>query len=95
MNIYVGNLPFSMTEEQLREMFESFGEIASVNIIKDKYSGESKGFGFVEMSDQDAGNSAIQGLNDHEVDGRRIKVSEAHPRKERGGRGGPRGRQRY
>ncbi len=95
MNIYVGNLPFSTTEEQLRQMFEGFGEVASVNIIKDKYSGESKGFGFVEMSDQDAANSAIQGLSDNEVDGRRLKVSEAHPRKEGGDRGGSRGRQRY
>ena len=63
MNIYVGNLNYEVTEEDLRELFASFGEIASVNIIKDKYSGKSKGFGFVEMGDDQAGEAAIEGLN--------------------------------
>ncbi len=102
MNIYVGNLPFGTTEESLRSAFESFGEVSSVNIIKDKFSGESRGFGFVEMSDNDQGNAAISGLNGQDFEGRTLKVSEARPRNDnrgggggRGGRGGGGGRGRY
>jgi RNA recognition motif-containing protein len=95
MNIYVGNLSFDTTEEQLRKAFEGFGEVSSVNIITDKYSGESRGFGFVEMSNQEAATAAIGGLNGQELNGRTLNVNEARPRTERGGgggRGGGRGR---
>lgn len=95
MNIYVGNLSFDTTEEQLRKAFEGFGEVSSVNIITDKYSGESRGFGFVEMSNQEAATAAISGLNGQELNGRTLNVNEARPRTERGGgggRGGGRGR---
>ncbi len=89
MNIYVGNLSYEVTEENLKEAFEAFGQVESVRIIKDKYSGQSKGFGFVEMPAKDEGQSAIDGLNDKELKGRTLKVNEARPRTEnRGGRGG-------
>ena len=100
MNIYVGNLSFDTNEENLRQAFEGFGEVTSVNIITDKYSGKSRGFGFVEMSDDSAANSAIEGLNGKDFDGRTLTVSEARPRNDRGGdrgghRGGGGGRGRY
>ena len=85
MNIYVGNLSFQTTEENLREAFEGFGNVSSVNIITDKFSGESRGFAFVEMSNNDEATAAIQGLNGADLGGRNIKVSEARPREERGG----------
>ncbi len=88
MNIYVGNLSFQTTEENLREAFEGYGNVSSVNIITDKFSGESRGFAFVEMSNNDEGNAAIQGLNGADLGGRNIKVSEARPREERSGGGG-------
>ena len=92
MNIYVGNLSREVTEEDLREAFEAFGEVTSAKIIKDKYSGESRGFGFVEMTSNTDGESAITGLNDKELKGRTINVNEARPRPEGrrsgGGRGG-------
>lgn len=89
MNIYVGNLSYEATEEDLQEAFEGFGQVESVNIIKDKYSGRSKGFGFVEMPAKDEAQSAINELNDTELKGRTLKVNEARPRSEsRGGRGG-------
>ncbi len=89
MNIYVGNLSYEVTEKDLREAFEGFGEIESVKIIKDNYTGRSKGFGFVEMSNNADAQSAINGLNDKELKGRTIKVNTARPRTEnRGGRGG-------
>jgi RNA recognition motif-containing protein len=91
MNIYVGNLSHEATEEGLRKAFEAFGEVASVAIIKDKYSGESRGFGFVEMPVKAQAIAAINGLNDQELDGRRLNVNEARPRGDR--RGG--GRRRY
>lgn len=91
MNIYVGNLSFDTTEEQLRQAFESFGEVSSVNIITDRYSGESRGFGFVEMASQDAATAAISGLNGQELNGRALNVNEARPRTERGGGRGGRG----
>ncbi len=89
MNIYVGNLSYETTEEDLQQAFEGFGQVESVNIIKDKYSGRSKGFGFVEMPAKDEAQSAINELNDTELKGRTLKVNEARPRSEsRGGRGG-------
>lgn len=80
MNIYVGNLPYSVVEEDLREIFEEYGEIASVKIISDKLTGRSKGFGFVEMDDDQEAQKAIEELNNAEVSGRNIKVNESRPR---------------
>jgi len=89
MNIYVGNLSYEVTEKDLEEAFGAFGEIESVKIIKDNYTGRSKGFGFVEMSNNADAQSAINGLNDKELKGRALKVNTARPRTEnRGGRGG-------
>ena len=89
MNIYVGNLSYEVTEENLKESFEVFGEVETINVIKDNYSGRSKGFGFVEMSNNADAQSAINGLNDKELKGRTVKVNMARPRTEnRGGRGG-------
>jgi len=89
MNIYVGNLSGEISEEDLREAFEAFGKVASVTIIKDKVSGESRGFGFVEMPAKAEAQSAITGLEGKELKGRTLKVNEARPRSEspRGGRG--------
>ncbi len=87
MNIYVGNLPYSTTEEDLRTAFGAFGETSSVSVITDKYTGQSKGFGFVEMpSDSDA-ESAIEALHGTSMDGRNITVNQAKPRGERPSRG--------
>ncbi len=92
MNIYVGSLSYEVTEEDLRLAFEPFGKVESTAIIKDKYSGQSKGFGFVEMPSKDEGQSAIDGLNGKELKGRTLNVNEARPRTEnRRGRGGPPG----
>jgi len=89
MNIYVGNLSYEVTEEDLQKAFEGFGQTESVKIIKDNYSGRSKGFGFVEMSNNADAQSAIDSLNDKELKGRALKVNKARPRTEnRGGRGG-------
>jgi RNA recognition motif-containing protein len=89
MKIYVGNLSYEVTEEDLRLALEEFGQVESVTIIKDKYSGQSKGFGFVEMASKAEGQSAIDGLNGKELKGRALNVNEARPRTEsRGGRGG-------
>jgi RNA recognition motif-containing protein len=88
MNIYVGNMSFDMNEEQLRKAFEGYGEVSSVNIITDRNTGQSRGFGFVEMADKDEGMAAISGLNGQELDGRTLKVSEARPRREDSNRGG-------
>jgi len=89
MNIYVGNLSHEVTEEDLRQAFEAFGQVTSVNIIKDKYSGEPRGFGFVEMPTKAEAQSAITGLNEKELKGRTLNVNEARPRSE-GRRGGGR-----
>jgi RNA recognition motif-containing protein len=89
MNIYVGNLSYEVTEEDLKEAFGAFGEVETVKVIKDKYTGRSKGFGFVEMPVQDAAQSAINDLNETELKGRALKVNEARPRSE-GYRGGGR-----
>ena len=83
MNIYVGNLPYSATEDELRDAFAAFGDVAKVNLITDKYSGQSKGFAFVEMDDNAAADAAIKGLNDTNMGGRNIKVNQAKPRGER------------
>jgi len=83
MNIYVGNLPFNATEDQLRSAFAAFGEVSSVNLITDRDTGQSKGFAFVEMAQNSAADSAIKGLNDTEMGGRNLKVNEAKPRGER------------
>ncbi len=88
MNIYIGNLSFNTTEDQLRQAFESFGEVSSVNIITDKFSGKPRGFAFVEMSSQDEANAAITGLNGQDMDGREMNVNEARPRADRADRGG-------
>jgi len=93
MNIYVGNLSYEVTEEDLQEAFASFGEVASVNIVKDRGSGGSRGFGFVEMPEQDKAQSAINGLSGKVLKGRGIRVSEARPRSEDPG-GGRRGAKR-
>ena len=92
MNIYVGNLSYDVSEDELREAFGAYGEIVSVNIIKDKYSGQSRGFGFVEMGDDEAGKAAIEGLNQTDLKGRPINVNVAKPRTERRGGGGGSGR---
>jgi RNA recognition motif-containing protein len=86
MNIYVGNLSYESTEDSLRTEFEAFGQVASVNLITDRVTGRSRGFGFVEMPIKTEAIAAIQGLNDKEIDGRRLKVNEARPREERGDR---------
>ncbi len=93
MNIYVGNLSYDVSEEDLRQAFQAFGQVSSATILKDKYSGQPKGFGFVEMPSAEEARSAIDQLNGKEVKGRTIKVNEARPRTEsgRGGRGSGRG----
>ncbi len=83
MNIYVGNLPYSVTEDELRELFGGFGDVSSANVIMDKFSGRSKGFGFVEMPSQADAEAAIKALNESDMGGRNIKVNEARPRTER------------
>jgi RNA recognition motif-containing protein len=93
MNIYIGNLSHHVTEEDIRNAFEAFGQVASAAIIKDKYSGHSRGFGFVEMPDQSEAQTAIKNLNGKELHGQTINVSEARPRTDRG-RSGERGNQR-
>lgn len=103
MNIYVGNLSYDVTEDDLRETFSRFGQVASANVIKDRETGRSKGFGFVEMATQAEAQAAIADLNGKELKARKMNVNEARPRTERrertggggggggGGRGGSRG----
>ena len=98
MNIYVGNLPYDLNEEAIKAMFAEFGEVTSVTLINDRESGRPKGFGFVEMADDAAGQAAIAALNGKEIKGRTVRVDKAEPRTERprgvgdrGGRGGGRG----
>ena len=83
MKIYVGNLPFKMTLEELSEMFETFGGVADAVIINDRETGRSKGFGFIEMSEDQAAKAAIDALNGKDVGGRALTVNEARPREER------------
>ena len=95
MNIYVGNLSWEVSEDELKEAFEAHGQVASVNIITDKYTGRSRGFGFVEMSVDDEARAAIEALNNVELKGRNMNVNEARPRAEGsrdGGGGGGGGR---
>jgi len=91
MNIYVGNLSHEVTEEELRQAFEAFGQVETATIIKDKFTGESRGFGFVEMPAKAEAQSAIDGLKDTELKGRTLNVNEARPREDRKGGGGRRG----
>jgi cold-inducible RNA-binding protein len=98
MNVYVGNLSYNATEENLRQAFESFGQLISARIIKDKYTGQSKGFGFVEMLEQSQAQAAIKSLNGKELLGKQMSVNEARPRTDRGssgGQGGYQGRPGY
>ena len=88
MNIYVGNLSHDATEDDVQEAFTSFGRVSSVTLIKDKFSGEPRGFGFVEMGSNAEGLAAIAGLAGKELRGRALNVNEARPREDRGGRGG-------
>ena len=91
--LYVGNLSYITTSDALSELFEGVGEVVSVNLITDRMTGESRGFAFVEMKDQDAAQTAIDQLNGREVDGRAIKVAEARPKRDDRG-GGERRRRR-
>ena len=90
MNIYVGNLSYSVTEDELKNAFSEYGEVSSVNIITDKFSGQSKGFGFVEMPNNSEADEAIKALNETALKGRNVKVNQAKPRGER-----PQRRPRY
>ena len=89
MNIYVGNLSHDVTDEDLRQEFEAFGQVESASVIKDKFSGESRGFGFVEMPSKEEASAAITGLQERDLKGMKINVNEARPRPT--GRGGGRG----
>jgi RNA recognition motif-containing protein len=98
MNIYVGNLSYDVSEENLRQSFEAFGKVSSATIVKDKYSGQPRGFGFVEMPDRAEAQAAIENLNGKDLLGQQMNVSEARPRTDRGrsgGQGGHRGRPGY
>jgi RNA recognition motif-containing protein len=89
MKIYIGNLSYDTTEEQLRQKFEGFGEVTSLTIVKDRMSGESRGFAFAEMPYKEEAMAAISGLNKADLNGRSLNVNEARPREEGGGnRGG-------
>lgn len=90
MNIYVGNLPYNVTDDDLSALFAEYGEVTRATVIQDRELNRSKGFGFVEMSDDAAGKSAIEALNGNDMGGRRLRVDEAQPRQGRGGGGGPR-----
>ncbi len=90
MNIYAGNLSWNLKDQDLQNLFAQYGEVSSAKIVNDKFSGRSKGFGFVEMTNDEQGNAAIAALNGTEVDGRAIVVNESRPKPEgeRGGGGG-------
>ena len=89
MNLYVGNVFIAVTEDDLRQTFEAFGQVTSAKIIKDRYTGNSRGFGFVEMPNYQEARSALSGLNGKDLKGRALKVNEARPRNDRkGGFGG-------
>ena len=83
MNIYVGNLAYSITDDELREAFAAFGEVSRANVIMDRETGRSKGFGFVEMPDSAQAEAAINALNEKDLSGRPIRVNEAKPREDR------------
>jgi RNA recognition motif-containing protein len=88
MNIYVGNLLFDVTEDELKELFAPFGQVTEVRLIMDKFSGKTKGFGFIEMPSKEEAEKAIEGLNGKDVRGRAMTVNEAKPKTDRGDRGG-------
>ena len=88
MKLYVGNLPFSTDDSQLRSLFEAHGEVVSASIVMDRDTGRPRGFGFVEMSDDNQAKQAIEAMNGQQVDGRATVVNEAKPRESRGGFGG-------
>jgi len=93
--LYVGNLSYDTTDSDLRELFEEFGAVSSAQVIMDRDSGRSKGFGFVEMGNDQEAQAAIKNLDGREVSGRALTVNEARPREDRGGGGGGRGRGGY
>jgi cold-inducible RNA-binding protein len=91
MNIYVGNIPRESTEEDVKQAFEAFGQVSTITLIKDRFSGESRGFGFIEMPNADEAQNAINDLNGKDFQGRTLTVNEAKPRTEFRGGGGNRG----
>ncbi|HOX45983.1 MAG TPA: RNA-binding protein [Myxococcota bacterium] len=92
MNIFVGNLSFKTTDDQLRALFEAHGEVSSARVITDRETGRSRGFGFVEMNNEEEARRAIEAVNGKDLDGRTLNVNEARPREGGGGRGGRGGR---
>lgn len=88
MKLYVGNLSFNTQDDQLASLFAEFGEVVSCRVVTDRETGRSRGFAFVEMADAAAGQAAIDGLNDKELDGRMLRINEARPREERPARSG-------
>jgi cold-inducible RNA-binding protein len=88
MNLFVGNLSYEVGDDELREAFEAYGPVSSAKVLQDRETGRSRGFGFVEMPNDDEARNAIDGLNLHKIAGRAIQVNEARPREDRGGRGG-------
>jgi RNA recognition motif-containing protein len=95
MNIYVGNLLFDVTEDELKELFAPFGQVTEVRLIMDKFSGKSKGFGFIEMPTKEEAEKAIEALNGKDMKGRPMTINEAKPKTDRGGGGGRGGRGGY
>jgi RNA recognition motif-containing protein len=95
MNIYVGNLSFDVSEENLRQAFEAFGQVSAASIVKDKYSGQPRGFGFVEMPDRAQAQAAIENLNGKDLLGQQMNVNEARPRADWGRSEGQGGRMDY
>ena len=92
INIYVGNLPFAVSEDQLKELFENYGQVESATVVSDKFTGRPRGFGFVKMPEREEGLRAIQELDTKEFMGRNLKVNEARPRTDRPDRQGGGGR---
>ena len=95
MKLYVGNLSFDTSESDLRTAFEAHGNVDSVAVVSDKYTGRSRGFGFVEMNNDEEAKAAMADLNEKELDGRKLNVNEARPREDNRGGGGGGGRDRY
>lgn len=91
MDIYVGNLPYAVDDQRLQELFAQHGNVTSARVVVDKFSGQSKGFGFVEMPDKTEAIAAIKALNEQEVEGRNLRVNESQPKPRGGGGGGNRG----
>lgn len=87
MNIYVGNLPYSVTDDDLRETFSQYGDVSNVQLISDRFTGASKGFGFVEMDNNSEADAAIKALNGTDMKGRRITVNQARPKSDRPSQG--------